>query len=85
MWRLQKWAAAHCHEQPGAISRKSGIFEGTVGSQGELAMKYAAPVHRDSVGVERTISGRIDGNGTARARQMGYYCSYDLVWQKALG
>jgi hypothetical protein len=60
------------------------VFEGTVGPQGELFMRrHAEPVKRGiTPGVEAAISGRIDGNGTIRARQTGYGCSYDLVWQK---
>jgi hypothetical protein len=61
-------------------------FEGTVGSQGELAMRLAStPATRGagaSPGVEITTHGRIDGSGTVSARQMGYLCSYDLVWRK---
>lgn len=59
-------------------------FEGTVRSQGELAMRLApTPANRGiSPGVEVIINGRIDGNGAVRAHRMSYYCSYDLVWQK---
>lgn len=55
-------------------------FEGTVGSQGELAMRSNAP----GLGhpIEITVSGRIDGNGTVRARQSGYSCNYDFTWRK---
>ena len=60
------------------------VFEGTVGPQGVLVMqRHAEPVKRGiTPGIEAVISGRIDGNGTIRARQTGYGCSYDLVWQK---
>lgn len=61
-------------------------FEGTVGPQGELAMRLApTPASRGSgasPGVEMIINGKIDSNGTVHARQMGYACSYDLIWQK---
>src|SRR5947207_12075603 len=57
-------------------------FEGTVGPQGELAMRLAAPASQSSLGVEIITRGIIDGNGTIHARQMGRACSYDLVWQK---
>ena len=61
-------------------------FEGTVGSQGELAMRLAAtPATRGagaSPGVEIIINGKIDSNGAVHARQMSYGCSYDLIWQK---
>lgn len=60
------------------------LLKGTVGSQGELAMRYTpTPVNRgSSPGVEIITSGRIDKNGTIRARRMTYYCRYDLIWQK---
>jgi hypothetical protein len=61
-------------------------FEGTVGPQGELAMRLAAtPATRGagaSPGVEIIINGKIDSNGAVHARQMSYGCSYDLIWQK---
>jgi len=57
-------------------------FEGTVGPQGELSLRLAAPASQSSLGVEIITRGTIDGNGTIRARQMGRSCSYDLVWQK---
>jgi hypothetical protein len=57
--------------------------EGTVGSQGELAMRLAStPGKKGSVGIEIVTTGRIDGNGTVRARRTGYYCSYDLIWRR---
>ena len=61
-------------------------FEGTVGPQGELAMRLAStPAPRGagaSPGFEITFNGRIDNNGTIRARRMGVLCSYDVIWQK---
>jgi hypothetical protein len=60
-------------------------YEGTVSSQGELAMRSATPAAGGGwagVGDERTIFGKIDGGGTARARQIDYFCSHDLIWQK---
>jgi hypothetical protein len=58
-------------------------FEGTVGAQGELAMRLAStPASKSSLGVEMITRGTIDGNGTVRVRQIGRACSYDLVWQK---
>ena len=61
-------------------------FDGTIGSQGELAMRLAStPATRGagaSPGVEITTRGRIDGSGTVSARQMGYLCSYDVIWRK---
>lgn len=52
------------------------LFEGTVGSRGELAMREGPS------GDERIINGRMDGNGTVRAREIGRGCTYDFVWQK---
>jgi len=59
-------------------------FEGTVGSQGELSMRNApSPARRSaSPGIEVTINGRIDENGTVHAREVRLNCSYDLTWQK---
>jgi hypothetical protein len=57
-------------------------FEGTVGSQGELALRLAASASKSSLGAEIVTHGTIDGNGTIRARQTSRGCSYDLVWQK---
>jgi hypothetical protein len=64
----------------GRVSKEG--FEGTVGPQGELSLRLAAPASQSSLGVEIITRGTIDGNGTTRARQMGRGCSYDLVWQK---
>ena len=70
--------------QPGRLTAAG--FEGTVGSQGELAMRLAStPGTRGagaSPGIEITTRGRIDGNSTVSARQMGYLCSYDVIWRK---
>jgi hypothetical protein len=30
-----------------------------------------------------TLNGKIDGNGTVSARQIGYFCRYDLIWRKS--
>jgi hypothetical protein len=62
-------------------------FEGTVGPQGELTMRAAtgipAKVGWGSPGIERLITGRIDGSGTVRARLMrSNACRFDLIWQK---
>ena len=64
---------------------KGHLVEGTVGRQGELAMRYPPdPDGRQGIspGRERPVVGRIDSNGTIRARQIGYRCSHDLTWQK---
>ena len=64
-------------------------FEGTVGSQGELMMRHIPEPDGGGSGtaklpgVEGNVSGRIDAKGTARVRQTGRMCSYDLMWQKA--
>jgi hypothetical protein len=59
------------------------VFEGMVGSQGELALRHVpTPGKGGSAGVERIIYGRIDDNGTVRAREIGRGCNYDLIWRK---
>jgi hypothetical protein len=56
---------------------------GTVGPQGELAMRSIAPsTLGGSQPIELIVSGRIDPSGTVRARQISHACSYDFVWQK---
>jgi hypothetical protein len=55
-------------------------FEGTIGSQGELVMRAQAINHGDAGDI--LVSGRIDREGTARARMAGSDCNYDVVWQK---
>jgi hypothetical protein len=66
-------------------SGSSGLlFEGRVGSHGELTMR-AVPSPTSggsSPGVEIMTSGIIDGNGTLRARRIDSNCSYDLVRQR---
>jgi hypothetical protein len=60
------------------------LFEGSVGSHGELTMR-AVPSPTSggsSPGVEIMTSGMIDGNGTLRARRIDNNCSYDLVRQR---
>jgi hypothetical protein len=63
--------------------QRTSEFEGTVGSQGELAMRSVEPSSKISAGIEIFVSGKIDGNGTVRARYIGPLCSYDLIWQKS--
>jgi hypothetical protein len=55
-------------------------FEGTIGSQGELMMRAAAIAHGEIADI--FANGRIDRDGTVRARMTGHECSYDVVWQK---
>lgn len=62
--------------------RLGSRFAGTVGSQGEFVMRLDATPYRDSPGVEATVTGKIDPNGTVNARRKGYYCSYHLSWRK---
>jgi hypothetical protein len=58
-------------------------LKGTVGPQGELAMRLLAlPGSNGYRPIELIVSGSIDGTGTIRARQKGNSCSYDFVWQK---
>jgi hypothetical protein len=54
--------------------------DGIVGPQGELAMRAEEP--GGARAMELDVRGSIDGAGTVRARQQGYSCSYDFVWQK---
>lgn len=60
------------------------LYEGTVGSKGELEMRNTPQPTKFGTlpGSEVTINGSIDADGTVRARQIGYNCSYDLIWQK---
>jgi hypothetical protein len=55
-------------------------LNGTVGLQGELVMRAVEP--GSSRPVELRVNGTVDAAGTARARQLGFGCSYDFVWQK---
>jgi hypothetical protein len=58
-------------------------LEGTVGPQGELAMRFIAPPTGSGYRpLELSVSGSIDATGTARVRQRGSSCSYDFVWRK---
>lgn len=68
-----------------STSRSDQILnEGTVGLQGELAMRYVEPINLGTKpGFEIITHGRIDDNGMVRARRMANYCSFDLIWQKA--
>ena len=55
-------------------------LSGTVGPQGDLVLRAVEP--GSSRAVELDVSGRVDAAGTARARQRGFGCSYDFVWQR---
>ena len=56
---------------------------GTVGPQGELAMRAIGPSSWANQPIDLSVSGTVDGGGTARVRQLSHSCSYDFVWQKA--
>lgn len=60
-------------------------LRGTVGPQGALTMGLVAPSNSNNAGsqpLNLSVSGQIDGTGTARVRQTSNSCSYDFVWQK---
>jgi hypothetical protein len=58
-------------------------IDGTVGSQGELAMRLVpTPGNKTTPGIESTVNGTIDGNGTVTARQVSRFFNYDLSWRK---
>jgi len=56
---------------------------GTVGPQGELAMRAEEPSKWGTQPIDISVNGTIDGSGTVRVRQLSHSCSYDFVWQKA--
>src|SRR5215831_2764186 len=56
---------------------------GTVGPQGELAMRAQAPSKWANQPIDLSVTGTVDGRGTARVRQLSHSCSYDFVWQRA--
>lgn len=62
------------------------LQEGTVASRGEFRTRNTSPGpvgHGGYIpGWEIIAVGRVDENGTVRARWANYDCSYDLVWQK---
>ena len=55
-------------------------LRGTVGPQGELAMRASGPGQSQPIVI--TLSGTIDSSGTVHARQVSNSCNYDFVWQK---
>ncbi len=60
-------------------------LRGTVGPQGQLAMRTLTPTNSSNAGsrpVEVNLNGSFDTNGTVHARQIGNSCSYDYVWQR---
>jgi hypothetical protein len=64
-----------------SIPGKPAEFEGTLGSQGELAMLSVLP-NTGARPTERMLNGRIDATGKVRARLMGVNCNYDFEWRK---
>lgn len=92
MYTTKKGLMAQCPDRiPGPLTIRQGRarytsatgyrLRGTVGPQGELAMRSSAP------GISRPIdinlSGNIDRAGTVHARQISNACNYDFVWQKS--
>jgi hypothetical protein len=64
-----------------SVPGKPADFEGTVGSQGELAMRSVLPTTGGRP-TERMLSGRIDGTGAVRAQLSGVNCNFGFIWQK---
>ena len=62
------------------ISETGREVNGMVGPQGDLVMRAVEP--GESRPVELKVNGKVDAAGTARARQSGFGCTYDFVWQK---
>jgi hypothetical protein len=62
------------------------LQEGTVASRGEFTTRNMSPAPVSHGGFmpgwEIIAVGRIDENGTVRARWANYNCSYDLIWAK---
>jgi hypothetical protein len=90
-YTTKKGATAQCLDRtPGPLTIERGQarynsatgyrVRGTVGPQGELAMRSSGPGL--SRPIEINLSGQIDGAGTVRARQKSNACNYDFVWQK---
>ena len=86
IWQLQRRRSltivkGHAHH-PGPHRD----FEGTVGPQGDFIMRAAAEPYGRCAGcfpgLERSITGRIDDNGTVRALFSDDICKFELIWQK---
>jgi hypothetical protein len=58
-------------------------LSGTVGPQGQLAMRSVPVSTGGSRPLEIDATGGIDAHGNAHARQRASACSYDFVWQKS--
>lgn len=87
----RKGQVGQCPDRrPGPLSVRQGRaryksatgwpLRGTVGPQGELAMRASGPGQSQPIVI--TLSGTIDRAGTVRARQTSNSCNYDFVWQK---
>lgn len=61
-----------------SYSGRDRRFQGTVGSGGRLRMGTGRFTDSDF-----TTQSAIDDSGTIRARQTGYRCTFDLIWQNA--
>ena len=61
-------------------------FEGTIGSQGELAIPSVQPGTPLALAAgtpdKRMLNGRIDNTGTVHARLNGVLRNYNYVWRK---
>jgi hypothetical protein len=68
------------HGQARYTDASGDEVDGTVGPQGELAMRAEEPGGARAMDLD--VGGSIAANGTVRARQEGNSCSYDFVWQK---
>lgn len=70
--------------QASYISATGNRLTGTVGPQGELAMRSITPPNSGGGyrPVEINVNGRIEASGYVRARQIGNSCSYDFLWQR---
>jgi hypothetical protein len=91
MYVAEKGNMAVCPDRmPGSLTIAQGQaqytdasgdqVDGTVGPQGELAMR--AVESGGARPMELDVSGSIAATGTIRARQEGYSCGYDFVWQR---
>jgi hypothetical protein len=58
-------------------------LSGTVGPQGQLAMRSVPVSTGGSRPLEMDATGGIDAHGNAHARQRASACSYDFVWQRS--
>jgi hypothetical protein len=91
-YRTPSGRMGQCQEsRAGSLTVTNGqarlpLYEGTVGSQGELMLRRVPEPTKFGAfpGVEGVISGRIDKDGTAKARRTTRGCSYDVIWRKEI-